>query len=137
MTAKSELISTNMATGHQPQEELDRAEVEGVGSALFQRTGRPVFVTTGAEGVLVFAQDGMQHVPGVPISGPLDIVGAGDSVMAGIVSSLCAGAQPGQAALVGNLVASITVQQIGTTGTASRQQVLQRFRETNQLRGSA
>ena len=125
-----------LATSHQTQEELERAEVEAAGAALFQRTGRSVFVTIGADGLLVFTQGGMQHVPGVPVSGPLDIVGAGDSVMAGIVSSLCAGAEPGEAALLGNLVASITVQQIGTTGSASRQQVLERFGEASQLRGS-
>jgi rfaE bifunctional protein kinase chain/domain len=98
-------------------------------ATLHRQNERPVFITVGAEGVLVFSEGDVQHVPGVPVTGPIDIVGAGDSVMAGIVSSLCAGAEPAEAALVGNLVASITVQQIGTTGNASRQQVLDRFRE--------
>lgn len=118
-----------LAVGKQPQEELERTEVESAGATLLRRTGRPVFVTIGAEGILVFAGKGVQHVPGVPVTGPIDIVGAGDSVMAGIVAALCAGAEPEEAALVGNLVASITVQQIGTTGTASRRQVLGRFCE--------
>jgi rfaE bifunctional protein kinase chain/domain len=124
-----------LAVGKRPEEQLDRADVETAGTALWQRTEQPVFVTIGAEGVLVFTREEMQHVPGVPVSGPIDIVGAGDSVMAGIVASLCAGAQPTEAALVGNLVASITVQQIGTTGVASRQQVTGRFREYVQSRG--
>jgi len=68
----------------------------------------------------------MTHVPGVRVSGPIDIVGAGDSTMAGIVSALCSGATLVEAAQVGNLVASITIQQIGTTGTATRQQVIER-----------
>jgi len=34
---------------------------------------------------------------------------------------------------VGNLVASITVQQLGTTGTATVEQVRQRFREHTEL----
>jgi len=118
------------------QETVDRAQVENIGAALLRRTRRPVFITLGAEGILVFTTEGVQHVPGVPVSGPIDIVGAGDSVMAGIVASLCAGAQPPEAALIGNLVASITVQQIGTTGNASRQQVLDRFREFVQQRGN-
>jgi rfaE bifunctional protein kinase chain/domain len=117
------------AMGSQPGEQVKRAEVEAAGAALFRRTERPVFVTLGSDGILVFTREGAQHVPGVPVAGPIDIVGAGDSVMAGIVSALCAGAEPGEAALMGNLVASITIQQIGTTGTASRQQVFERFRE--------
>ena len=114
-------------------EQLDRVAVEKAGRALFRQTGRPVFTTIGAAGILVSTRDGTQEVPGVRVAGPIDIVGAGDSTMAGIVSTLCAGAAPAEAALVGNLVASITIQQIGTTGTASREQVLERFRESQLL----
>jgi len=117
------------AVGRWSGEAYTREEVKAAGVTLFRRTGRPVFVTVGADGILVFSQTGVQHVPGVPVTGPIDIVGAGDSVMAGIASTLAAGGDPGESALVGNLVASITVQQIGTTGTASRSQVLERFRE--------
>jgi sugar/nucleoside kinase (ribokinase family) len=48
--------------------------------------------------------------------------------MAGVVSALASGAEPEEAALLGNVVASITIQQIGTTGTASPAQVRERFR---------
>jgi rfaE bifunctional protein kinase chain/domain len=113
----------------QSVETPDRATVEAAGCLLQARAARPVFVTVGVDGVLVFERQGMTHVPGVRVSGPLDIVGAGDSAMAGIVSALCCGASPAEAALIGNLVASITVQQIGTTGTATREQVYERFRE--------
>jgi rfaE bifunctional protein kinase chain/domain len=110
-------------------QEIDRSTVEACGRKLQQRSGRPAFVTVGADGVLVFDRQGMTHVPGIQVSGPIDIVGAGDSVMAGIVSALCCGAAPSEAALIGNLVASITIQQIGTTGTATREQVLARYRD--------
>jgi bifunctional ADP-heptose synthase (sugar kinase/adenylyltransferase) len=118
--------------------EVDRATIEAeetlaCGCALSEQSGRPVFITIGADGVLVFDRQGlnceMTHVPGIRVGGPIDIVGAGDSVMAGIVSSLCCGARPAEAALVGNLVASITIQQIGTTGTATRDQVMARYRD--------
>jgi rfaE bifunctional protein kinase chain/domain len=117
-------------------QESDRATIEACGSALQQRTGRPVFVTLGADGVLVFEQRGTTHVPGIRVSGPIDVVGAGDSVMAGIVSALSCGASPAEAARVGNLVASITVQQIGTTGTATREQVLARYRDLTEEKGA-
>lgn len=101
------------------------------GTELFQRNGQPVFVTVGALGILVCTASGCQHVPAVPVAGEIDIVGAGDSVMAGVMSALCAGATPAEAALVGNLMASITIQQIGTTGTATPAQVRERFLSTN------
>lgn len=117
------------AVGGPDKEQYERAEAEKAGAALFELTRRPVLVTVGRGGNLVFTGEGMQHVPGISVTGPIDIVGAGDSALAGITSALCAGANPAEAALVGNLVASITVQQIGTTGTATRRQVLDRFRE--------
>ncbi len=110
-------------------ESPDRSLVEECGRELYRRVGRPVFVTVGADGILVFADGAMTHMPGIRVPGPIDIVGAGDSVMAGVASALCCGATPVEAALIGNLVASITIQQIGTTGTATPAQVLARYRE--------
>lgn len=66
-------------------------------------------------------------MPTLPAAGPIDPVGAGDSAIAGLVAALAAGAALPEAALIGNLVASVTVQQIGTTGTAAPRQVLQQF----------
>lgn len=98
--------------------------------ALCRQTGRPLFCTVGEAGMLVVGFDGAAsavHVPGYPVSGPIDIVGAGDSATAGIVAALLSGASPVEAAALGNLVASITVQQLGTTGTASPEQVSARW----------
>ena len=63
------------------------------------------------------------YVPAYPVSGPIDIVGAGDSCSAGITSAMVSGLTHEQAAAFGNLVASITIQQIGVTGTATPEQV--------------
>ncbi len=98
------------------------------GAELFRRNQKPVFLTAGSRGILLFTEEGCQHIPAVPVEGEIDIVGAGDGVMAGLVSALCSGAEPGEAALLGNLVASITIQQIGTTGTATPAQMRERFR---------
>lgn len=97
------------------------------GAELFRRNQKPVFLTAGSQGILLFTEKGCQHVPAVPVGGEIDIVGAGDSVMAGIVSALGSGAEPEEAALLSNIVASITIQQIGATGTASPAQVRERF----------
>ncbi len=103
-----------------------------VGARLRQRTGKPVFVTVGEAGVLVIEPKRISHVPAVPQRGDIDIVGAGDSTSAGTVSALCAGANLIESAQVGQLVASITVQQIGTTGIATRDQVLRRLTEARE-----
>jgi bifunctional ADP-heptose synthase (sugar kinase/adenylyltransferase) len=106
------------------------AAATSAAAALSRKTGRPAFCTLGDRGILV-ARPGEEPtlVSGVRVEGPLDIVGAGDAATSGIVASLLAGADELEAATVGNLVASITVQQIGTTGTATPQQVRARWRE--------
>jgi bifunctional ADP-heptose synthase (sugar kinase/adenylyltransferase) len=89
---------------------------------------RGIFRTRGAQGIeLILPGQPRQHAPGYPVTGPIDIVGAGDSCSAGIICAVMVGATLLQAAAFGNLVASITVQQIGATGTASPQQVRQRW----------
>ena len=96
---------------------------------LSKRNQRPVIITMGDKGILVNADGQVNTIPAMPVSGPIDIVGAGDSTISGITAALCAGATLPEAALIGNLVASITIQQIGTTGTATRSQVKQRFED--------
>lgn len=106
-----------------------REQAREVGVRLARRTGKPVFLTLGEQGVLVIEGERVTHVPAVPVQGEIDIVGAGDSTSAGTVSALCSGASLLEAAQVGQLVASITIQQIGTTGVATREQVLRRLGE--------
>lgn len=99
------------------------------GKKLFEKNRRPVFVTLGGKGQLVFDSGSVLHIPGVGVKGPLDICGAGDAASSGIVSALCCNVSPGDAALLGNIVASITIQQLGTTGTARPDQIISRFNE--------
>lgn len=106
---------------------IERARVQACSAELARRNAKPVFLTLGAEGIMVFDSECSTLVPAYPVHGPIDIVGAGDATMAGIVASLCSGATPQEAAQVGNLAASVTIHQIGTTGTASRAQILDCF----------
>ncbi len=117
------ILPENLASG------TDLAVARIYGPVLFQRNQKPVFITLGAQGVLAISPAGVEHIPGVPVAGEIDIVGAGDSVMAGLMAGLCAGGTAREAAIIGNLAASITIQQLGTTGTATRAQLRQRLAE--------
>ncbi len=95
-------------------------------SAWRQQTGAPVCVTLGERGMLV-SDPAVTLIPGFAVEGPIDSTGAGDSATAGLVLALAAGATLPEAALVGNLVASITIQQLATTGTATPAQLAARL----------
>lgn len=130
-----ELMAAAADLGVQVLSGGDRAienEIQHAAQALTSRTGRPIFCTRGELGISVISPGGERmDIPGYPVQGPIDIVGAGDSATAGIMATLLAGGDAREAATVGNLVASITVRQIGTTGTASPEQVLARWDEVH------
>lgn len=115
----------------------EEGDVAAAARLLAGRTGRAVFCTMGEDGILIAdpVTAGETAVPGYPVRGPIDIVGAGDSTSAGIACAAAAGLTLPQAAAFGSLVASITIQQIGTTGTASPEQVRQRWREVQAASG--
>ena len=86
-------------------------------------------VTRGSQGMMVLEQEQIHSVDGVKVTGPLDIVGAGDSASAGFVLGLTRGLDYTRSAMVACCVSSITIQQIGTTGTATVPQVLDRIQK--------
>lgn len=108
-------------------------ELKAAAAELASRSGRPVFLTLGGRGMVAAEAGGAAHVPGFPLSGEIDPVGAGDSVTAAVSSALAAGCPAPEAGLFGVLVSSVTVQKIGETGTATPAEVRARFCEYAKL----
>ena len=105
-----------------PGEKVDDGELAAAVVRLAHEVNAPVCTTRGSRGMFVSDPE-PTAVRGVRLDGPLDITGAGDSALAAFTLSLASGAQLPEAALIGNLVASITVQQLATTGTAARDEL--------------
>jgi bifunctional ADP-heptose synthase (sugar kinase/adenylyltransferase) len=101
----------------------DEMNAEDGALKLAARCGRVVFRTLGPKGILVAEPPRTTLVPAAAVEGPIDVVGAGDSTSAAIACAVAAGASYGDAAAFGNLVASITIRQLGVTGTATPQQL--------------
>ncbi|MCX6132740.1 MAG: PfkB family carbohydrate kinase [Ignavibacteriales bacterium] len=103
---------------------MGAAELESLAKSLFQRWRKPIFLTRGENGCVVCDGTGYKEVPGLLILSPVDPVGAGDSMLAGIAASMAVGADPLQAAELGSLVAGVTVQKLMQTGTATAEEIL-------------
>jgi rfaE bifunctional protein kinase chain/domain len=94
--------------------------IPGGATELAQRNGRPVFITLAERGMIGAAPGGRAvHVPALPVHGPIDIVGAGDTVTAMLTLALTAGANLREAMELAQAAASVVVHQLGTTGTAT------------------
>lgn len=86
--------------------------------------GKPVYVTVGEEGVVLFDQGNSKHIPTITIEEPIDTVGAGDTFIAAITAALCSNASFEEAGLIGNIATSVTIKKLNQTGTASQEEIL-------------
>lgn len=95
-------------------------QIERLASELAVRHGRPVIVTLAEDGIIGAMPSGeIERRPSLTVRGPIDVVGAGDCVTANLTTALAAGARLGEVLEIANVAASIVLHKVGTTGTAS------------------
>lgn len=85
--------------------------------------GSAVVITRGAEGMVLFEDDGPGVVVGTPRREVFDVQGAGDTTIAALVLALRAGGSLREAAVIANAAAGIVVAKVGTA-TATQEEVL-------------
>ena len=105
------------------------ADAASAAAALARERRKPVIVTLAERGLLGASPDGkIVSVPAWPLRGEIDVVGAGDSVMANAAAAFAAGAALAEALAIANAAASIAIHQLGTTGTASVGEIARMWR---------
>lgn len=96
----------------------------GLAAQISLRNGRMTLMTLGDQGCFVAEEGRVVRCPACTVEPPIDFCGAGDTFLAGFGTMLAAGASPVEAAQAANLCSAVTIKKIGTTGTASREEVL-------------
>ena len=106
----------------------DPSAVVSAARSMAMSLKRPVFITLAERGMIGASAEGaVAHVPAYPVCGPIDIVGAGDSVSANLTAALAAGADLPEAMHLAMAAANCVIHQLGTTGTASVEQIRQKI----------
>ena len=83
-----------------------------------------MLLTRGDEGMIVFYdKDKYYNVNAFNKTDVFDVTGAGDTVVAAFTLALAAGAKPNEAAILGNLAASIVIRQFGCATTTRDEMV--------------
>ncbi len=100
------------------------AVVDRAGRMLTGKLNHPCFVTRGAKAISVYDDDEVEHVPSVKIGGEIDTCGAGDTVDSGVAAALASDSTLREAAEIGDMAAKVTIKKIGTTGTATPDEIL-------------
>jgi len=107
------------AVGIDPDDDLE-ALVRGMAEMCEAK----ILMTRGAEGITTWDGKEMVSIPALPVSGEIDIVGAGDSVTAAALSSMAAGASLAESAEMAVAAANVTIRKLGTTGTATAEEMI-------------
>ena len=93
-------------------------------SILSDQTGQGVFVSLSEEGIAgAFPGFLADHVEGFPCRGEIDVVGAGDAVMANLALALAANGTAAESMLIAMAAASVVVKKLGTTGVATQNEI--------------
>jgi len=108
-------------------------ELGRIGLELQKRAKRPIYVTLSDEGALLITESDQHHLPSAPTKPPIDPVGAGDTFISAIAASLAARANPLEAGILANLAAGVILKKLNITGTASPQEILEKFDEVSTL----
>ena len=117
---RSEAIKVLKSEGARDAYDSDK----DISIAISSLKSTPVFLTSGENGIWVAVNGEASHAKAIRYEGMIDICGAGDSATSGIVSALASGFSPIEAAEMGNLCAGVTIRKLGTTGTASEEEIL-------------
>ncbi len=98
---------------------------------LNEITEKPVIVTRGEKGCLIVVNGNTSYVDAVKVEAPIDIVGAGDAFMAAFSLSYKATEDIKFSCEFANTASAVVIKKIGTTGTASREEIENLWNQMN------
>lgn len=104
--------------------ELSLDALAALCAQISQINGRTALTTLGKHGCFVANGDRVTLCPACHVEPPIDFCGAGDTFLSGFAVMLAGGASAVDAARVANLCSAVTIQKIGITGTATREELL-------------
>ncbi|MCD7879761.1 MAG: PfkB family carbohydrate kinase [Candidatus Gastranaerophilales bacterium] len=98
----------------------DKESLEKAGREMLQKTGaESVLITLGGDGMALFEKAGnFEKIPVFNKTDVFDVTGAGDTVVATYTLGLAAGFDKKNAAILGNLAASIVIRYFGCATTS-------------------
>jgi bifunctional ADP-heptose synthase (sugar kinase/adenylyltransferase) len=99
------------------------------GKKLLETNKKAVIVTAGSKGAYVFEKEKTTHVPAFEVNEKIDITGAGDATNAGVILGLTLGLTLPEATLLGGCISSLTIEQIGVTGTTTTEKIIKRLQK--------
>jgi len=114
----AEIMASNGITGRDENDPLFAA------GWLYKRWAYPLVLTMGEEGALVHDESGCKTINSVHLTQEIDIVGAGDAFLAGLVTAYGAGIDLYEAAMTGAFSAGVSLGKLMETGHPTVEEVI-------------
>jgi len=109
---------------HSKGDGITRGNAIKTAKSLCKKFKKTIFITRGINGCILVDEGVIKEIPSIKITGKIDTVGAGDSMLAGICLGLVSGQDAYNSACLGNLAAAVTIQKLYQTGTVSPEELL-------------
>lgn len=106
--------------------EKDNRSLEEISEDISNRLNSELVVTLGDKGSIWLTKDNIYRMDSFKVEGQIDIVGAGDGFIAGL-AAFNKFIPKENVLLLCNLISSIVIRKIGTTGSASREEIIKQF----------
>jgi len=110
-----------------PTRSLSIDDYMNYASQLREINKHDMMITLGKLGAILIEEKEITHIPTFEVEGEIDIVGCGDAFISGFSVGLLAGFSEKKSIELANLVAGITIKKIGTTGSASISELLEKL----------
>ncbi|MDO5580756.1 MAG: PfkB family carbohydrate kinase [Planctomycetia bacterium] len=125
-----ETINQKIRTAEQDRAAGEKQEdLLEAGRSFVRRNNAPVLITRGEKGSLLLQSEGSDsirtsEIPSRKVDPPIDVCGAGDATNAGLAFAHSLGLSLADSAFFAGIVSSITIKQIGITGTANLPEII-------------
>lgn len=131
MICKSNIVEAAAAAGTtvRDNDRVDETRLVQHAARIYEKTQKPVYITRGAEGISYFDGVRLESIPAPSLVGPIDTVGAGDTVVSALTATLAVGATLIEAGEFAVLAAAVTVQKLKQTGSATPEELLYCYRK--------
>ena len=110
-----------------PTAQRTEKEIDHACETLFKKNNRPVICTMGELGARIYHDGPRIDIPAVEVKGQTDVTGGGDMFTAAFMSALAGGADKAVAGRAGNIAAAICVQQLGSSGYVTAEDILKQI----------
>jgi rfaE bifunctional protein kinase chain/domain len=120
-------IECAVATGIDLSSSACEDDFKAASECLARNADSDVCMTLGARGCLINKNGAFTRVKALPVTSPVDTVGAGDCFLSAFALAIAAGASDLEAGVIASLASAVCVKKIGTTGSADRFEISELF----------